>query len=120
MAKRLQLTQALLNYRGEAIRSGEAVLTLGDALLEYAEQAHFMGLSVPEQVLVDRSARAIGAALRNGGVLKVPQEEYDVLKKLSDNGMGRSPQGQEIPIFPATSLRIQVRDLVNAAEHVEA
>src|SRR4051794_33832509 len=111
--KSLNLTQVIKNFVGETFKNEGKDFTLKEALLQLINHAHMMGLSKVEEATAYAAGMLIGG---DKGTLS--QDQYDVLKKLADNGKA-SVQQQEVPIYPNLAILQQVREMVNAAETVK-
>src|SRR4051794_3485772 len=118
--KSLDTSTVLLSFEGKPIPNGkekdgtEIPMTLKDVLLSYLSQGQAMGLNAMEMGRAYKLGMLIGGSTK---VVTLQQPDYDLLKKLCDDGNLR--QGQEM--MPRFSLVIsqQAKELIDAAETVK-
>lgn len=100
---------------GENARFEMKSITLKDALLGYIRRADKMGLSRSEQEI----AYTLGFILaKEENSLELTTEQYNIIKKLADNGEMTLPNGTKQPIY-GFILKNQTREGVDKAANVE-
>lgn len=100
---------------GENARFEMKSITLKDALLGYIRRADKMGLSRSEQEI----AYTLGFLLAKAeNSLELTTEQYNIIKKLADNGEMTLPNGTKQPIY-GFILKNQTRAGVDKATNVE-
>ena len=100
---------------GENARFEMKSITLKDALLGYIRRADKMGLSRSEQEI----AYTLGFILaKEENSLELTTEQYNIIKKLADNGEMTLPNGTKQPIY-GFILKNQTRAGVDKATNVE-
>jgi len=112
--KKLKL-ENLKGFDGKPLKEGDKVIGLKDVLMAYLRNAHAMGLTDKEQTTAYGLGFLIAQAKES---VELPNDEYDVLKKLCDNGKVKAPNGQEQQLF-GVIYKEQVRQMVNDAQPIK-
>lgn len=100
---------------GEEAKLEMHTITLKDALMGYIRRADKMGLSDTEQNV----AYTLGFILAKAeNSLELTTEQYNVIKKLADNGEMTLPNGTKQSIY-GFILKNQTREGVDKAANVE-
>ncbi len=119
MSKSLDVSQVLKDFEGKPYQTKDSDgtvhdRTLREILLAYCANGHAMSLTPEEEGVVFAVVLRLGNA---NGVVTFEQREYNVLKKIVDNGkIGKPPQDQYLFVLPITH---QVRQMVDAADTVK-
>jgi hypothetical protein len=116
-AKTLNLDQKLLDFEGKPIKEGtdkdSSELTLKRMLLFYLMQSNQMTLTQDEMISAYEAGVFIGS---KSGVVEIPQNLYDTIKKISDNPKVKDRQGQETSI-QSIVITGQVKKIIDGAEN---
>ena len=94
-AKVIDLSQEIRAFNGNVIQFLEDAstkpepLTLGRALIQYIQHAHFMGVESATELGL---AYDVGMKLNHNGTIRMSQDEYDLVKKLVDGGEWMNPR----------------------------
>ncbi|GAC1503087.1 MAG: hypothetical protein NVS1B10_08110 [Candidatus Saccharimonadales bacterium] len=117
MKRTLNVNQVLKNFIGENIQveGTEKDLTLKDALLSYLRVAHMMGIGQQEEGIAYSLGFIIGPS---SGDVELSTDQYDLLKKICDNGKVKSPNGTEQSVW-SLEVKGQAKALVDAASPKE-
>jgi hypothetical protein len=112
MKRELNVSQVLKSFEGKEIKrdgvSGD-VFTLRDGLLGYLRNASGMGLTPHEENIAYTLGFLVGPA---EGKVELTTEQYDVIKKICDNGKSKNVQGQETNVY-SIEIQYQIKEMVD-------
>lgn len=114
MKRKLGLDRVFIDFSGEEIKNNDQKFTLKDALLTYIRNSKMMSCS--EQDLNTLYVLGIQIGTAKQGDLIVTTEEYDALKRLTDNGKITTPRGETEFIYPSIEISMQLKEIVDSAE----
>jgi len=116
--KKLKIDQPIVNFEGEAIKTtaeeNAPDFQLGHALLTYIRKGHSMGLTPADKTNAYHAGLKIGASKET----ELSNDEYKAIKKLTDNGKERQPNGAEEDIY-RIEISEQVKQMVDGAEDIK-
>lgn len=115
MKRSLDVTQKFENFEGKEFEENGSPVLLKTIVLSYLRQSDRMGLTDAEQ----STAYEAGLAISHGeNPVVLTSAQYNVIKKLADNGKMKDGSGAESNMFPM-EVRFGAREMIDSAPMVE-
>jgi len=113
--RKIDLSKKMVSFDGKPFKIGKDDITLKNVILTYLRNAQDMGLDDKGLNCAFEIGFVIGG---ESGEVVLSSDQYDTIKRLSDNGQVKTANGEEKYIFEMI-IRIQAKKMIDEAEQVK-